>query len=168
MTLQQAEQLIKTYQALIADESTRGARRSPNLLPAPKSEIMVALKLLLAQLYFIGADDKTRVDPIFRAALAIDSFNDLALGATEFIGAMHSRRQELEEFRTELLGVSRDHPFFWQQVYPLAGVDSQTKRATFFEALKDRFRRSPETRSSPDAPRERTAYDYAASRFDLD
>lgn len=166
MTLQQAEQLIKQYQALIADESTRGARRNPALLPASKSEIMSALKLLLAQLYCIGADDKKHVDPLIRAAMALDSFNDFALGATEFIGAMHNRKRELEEFRSDLQSIAPNHRFFWQQVYPLAGIDTQTKRATFFESLRDRLRFGSKVTAKPDQAR--SSYDYASGRYDLD
>lgn len=166
MTLQQAENLIREFQQLIADESTRGARRNPFLLPAPKTTIMSAIKLLIAQLYCIGADDKLRLDPLTRAAMALDSFNDMPLGATEFIVAMQDRKREIEEFREALLSIRRNHPFFWQQVYPLAGIDTQTKRNTFFENLRDRFSQHFKGETRPTAPS--TSYDYAAGRYDID
>ena len=166
MTLQQAEDLIRKFQDLIADQSTRGTRRNPSLLPAPKAQIMSALKLLVAQLYRIGADDKLRLDPLMRAAMTLDSFNDLPLDATEFIVAMQDRRREMDEFREVLLGISQNHPYFWQQVYPLAGIDTQTKRATFFESIRDRLSLRSRQSDTP-APQQRQ-YDYASGRYDID
>jgi len=166
MTLQQAEDLFREYQALIADDSTRGTRRNPSILPVPKSQIMAAIKLLVAQLYCIGADDKLRLEPLMRAAMTLDSFNDMPLGATEFIVAMQNRRQEIENFRKELLSIRPNHPFFWQQVYPLAGIDTQTKRTTFFESIRERL--SMRSKAPEDEVKESLSHDYASGRYDID
>jgi hypothetical protein len=127
---------------------------------------MSALKLLVAQLYRIGADDKLRLDPLMRAAMTLDSFNNMPLDATEFIVAMQDRRREIDEFREVLLSIAHDHPYFWQQVYPLAGIDTHTKRATLFESLRDRF--SARSRDSEGQEGESRSYDYASGRYEID
>jgi len=167
MTLQRAEQLVQCLQDLIADESKRGTRRSPSLLPSPKPELLAAIKLVLAQLYMIGADDERRIEPLLRAAMMLDTFTDVPVGATEFVSAMVDRRAEIEGFRQKLRSISRSHPFFWQRVYPLAGVELQTRNDTLFQRLQRRLRGGPNL-TSPSEPVPKSAYDYAAGRYDLD
>jgi hypothetical protein len=167
MTVQQAEQLVRRLQALIGDDTQRGARRRPSLLPAPKSELLCAIRLCIAQLYLIGADDELRLAPIIRAAMAIDSFTDTPIGATEFVSAMVDRRREIEEYRGELARIPRDHNFFWQQVYPLAGIEVQTKRATIFETIQQRLKRPFQAEPGKRGSRQ-PDYDYVAGRYNLE
>jgi len=167
MTLQRAEQLVQHLQDLIADESKRGARRSPSLLPTPKPELLGAIKLAIAQLYMIGADDERRIAPLLRAAMVLDTFSDVPVGATEFVSAMVDRREEIEGFRQKLRSISKSDPFFWQQVDLLAGVELQTPNDTLFQRLQRRLRGRPNI-SSPSDPVPKSAYDYASGRYDLD
>jgi len=167
MTIQRAEQLLRELQGLLQDESQRGARRRPSLLPASKAELLCAIKLSIAQLYLIGADDDRRIDPIKQAAMALDSFTDTPVGATEFLERMVDRRREINEFREQLRQIPPNNQFFWQQVYSLVGIEMQTKRATFFQSLQQRMKLGPKAKPEGTSSN-RPAYDYAAGRYDLD
>ena len=48
MTIQQAEQWIRDYQKVLSDDTKRGSRRHPRLLPAPKEKLLHAINLQLA------------------------------------------------------------------------------------------------------------------------
>ena len=48
MTITEAEQFIRSYQEVLSDETKRGSRRDPSLLPAPKEWVMKAIKLEIA------------------------------------------------------------------------------------------------------------------------
>jgi hypothetical protein len=166
MTRQHAEELVRHHQEVISDESVRGARRNPSLLPAPKSELIRSIKLAIAELYQIGADDEGRIEPLLRAAMMLDNFTHSAVGATEFVGAMVKRRKEMDQFREQLASIARDHPFFWQQVYSLAGIEEPTRSATLYERVKLRLRnRTSHSSSSKSQPK--STYDYVSSRHDL-
>jgi hypothetical protein len=144
MTIQQAEQLIRAYQEVMADDSKRGSRRDPSLLPAPKEKLMQAIKLELAQLFLLNShtnEDLTK--PLINAALFIDSFSELPLEASEFIESMHRRRREVDSFYVELLRLDRMDSFYWQRVYTMLGIDIETKRTTFFQDLRQRFGLGP-------------------------
>ena len=49
MTIQQAEQFIRAYLQVLSDDTKRGSRRDPSLLPAPKERVMKAIKLEMAR-----------------------------------------------------------------------------------------------------------------------
>ena len=141
MTTDQATQLSLDYQQVLADQEKRGGRRSPHQLPAPKEIVITALKLEIAQLFFIQAEtNDTLWRPLINAAMFIDSFDDLPMEAGAYIEAMQQRRRELDDFVLELLRIERNHPFYWQRVYSLLGIASETKTTSFFEALKQKFR----------------------------
>lgn len=139
MTTEQAEALFSSYSELLNDEAKRGARRSPSLLPAPKEEILRAIRLLVARLYFRGIDNENTLRPLIQSAMFIDSFNDEALDSAGFLDRMQSRRREVVGFYEDILNVNRQDPFFWQRVYALAGVTCETKRTTFFEHIRKRL-----------------------------
>jgi hypothetical protein len=141
MTTDQATQLSLDYQQVLADEEKRGGRRSPHQLPAAKEVVITALKLEIAQLFFIQAETNDALwKPLINAAMFIDSFNDLPMEAGAYIEAMQQRRREMDDFVLELLKIERNHPFFWQRVYSLLGIASETKTTSFFEGLKQKFR----------------------------
>ena len=140
MTTQQAEKLVRAYLEVLSDDTKRGNRRDPSLLPAPKDRVMKAIKLEIAQLFLVNShanDDLTR--PLINAAMFLDSFSELPLDASEFIESMHRRRREIDSFYVELLRVDRNDHFFWQRVYTLIGIDVETRRTTFFAEVRERL-----------------------------
>ena len=141
MTIQQAEQWVRDYQKVLSGDNKRGSRRDPRLLPAPKEKLLQAIKLQLAQLFFFNShtnEDLTK--PLIKAAMFLDSFSDLPTGATEFIESMHRRRREIDSFCMELLKLQRSDQFYWQRVYAMLGINSETKTTSFFEGMKQRLR----------------------------
>jgi hypothetical protein len=145
MNLEQAESLFRAYTELLRDPAKRGARRSPSLLPAPKSVLLRALRMLMAHLYLRGLDSVDELRPLTEAGMFLDSFNDEALDSLEFLAAMQQRRTELEDFHRTLGNIPRNDPFFWQRVYEMLGISTETKRSTFFEYLKTRLTRRVHT-----------------------
>lgn len=145
MTLEQAESFLQQYQELLAEPGKRGARRSPSLLPTTKDNLLRAIRLLIARLYYQSADDENALRPLIQAAMFLDSFNDQALDSLEFVEAMNTRRRQILEFYQELLNVQRTDPFFWQRVYALTGISCETKRTTFFESIRQRLGLAPRT-----------------------
>ena len=140
MTITQAEQFIRAYQEILADESKRGSRRDPSLLPAPKERLMKAIKLEMAQLFLLNShsnEDLTK--PLINGAIFIDSFSEIPLETSEFIESMHRRRREIDSFYVELLKLDRNDGFYWQRVYAMIGIDVGTKKTTFFQEVKLRF-----------------------------
>jgi hypothetical protein len=141
MTLEQADGLFRDYHNLLGSAHTRGGRRSPSLLPAPKDSILVAIRMIVARLYYLGEDNEHTLRPFFEAAMFIDSFSDTPFDSLEFLTMMQKRRREIVEFYQEILGLPRHDRFYWQRVYALAGVGTETKHTTFFEHIKDRLGR---------------------------
>lgn len=140
MTLSDAETIVSKYLDLTSDSTQRGARRNPNLLPAPKSKIMTAIKLVIAADYRDPSTNSDRTQQLTNAAMALDSFNDMPLGATEFIQSMQQRRDEIAVFRGHLQEITPDHRFFWQRVYPLAGAETEsTSIGTLLTAIRGKI-----------------------------
>jgi len=140
MTTRQAEQWIQDYQKVLANNNKRGSRRDPTLLPAPKEQIVKAIKLQLAQLFLVNShtnEDLTR--PLINAAMFLDSFSELPIEAAEFIEAMHRRRHEIDSFCVNLLTLDRRDPFYWQRIYTMLGISSETRKTSFLEGMKHRF-----------------------------
>jgi hypothetical protein len=142
MTLEQAESIVNEYQDLLRHEEKRGARRSPSLLPAPKDQVLRAIRMLVARLYYQGLDDEESLKPLIHCAMFLDSFSDEALDGLGFVESMQARRRELLDFYQDLFGIGRNDRFFWQRVYALAGISTETKRSTFFESIKARLGRA--------------------------
>jgi hypothetical protein len=141
MTIDQATRISLEYQQVVAAEEKRGGRRSPHQLPAPKEGVITALKLEIAQLFFIQAESNDALwKPLINAAMFIDSFDDMPMEAGAYIEAMQQRRREMENFVLELLKIERNHPFYWQRIYSLLGIVSETKTTSFFEGLKQKLR----------------------------
>jgi hypothetical protein len=140
MTIHQAEQFIRAYQEILADETKRGNRRDPSLLPAPKEWVMKAIKLEIAQLFLLNSHTNESITrPLINAAMFLDSFSELPFEPSEFIESMHRRRREIEDFYVELLKLDRSDGFYWQRVYAMIGIDIGTRRTTFFQEVKLRF-----------------------------
>lgn len=139
MTLEQAEAIFQAYAALLNDESKRGSRQLPSLLPAPKDEIMRSIWMLIARAYYRGIDNENTLKPLLQSAMFLDSFNEDAPDSLQFVESMQSRRRQVLDFYQALLDIRREDPFFWQRVYALAGVSTETKRTTFFEHIKERL-----------------------------
>jgi hypothetical protein len=139
MTPQQAQEYIREYQVVLADESSRGKRRNPALLPTTKDNLLKAIKMEIAQLFFINSATEDRVQPLIRSAMFLDSFTQEALDTVTFVEDMQRRRDEIQQFHNELLNVKRDDGFFWQRVYALVGIDTSTKSQTFFDTIKTKF-----------------------------
>jgi hypothetical protein len=154
MTIDQAERLTKQYQRVLLEEDKRGGRRNPSRLPAPKERIITALKLELAQLfYFYGNTNDSAFKPLIDSVMFIDSFDDIPQDAAKYIESMQRRRMEMEHFIQELLKIERPHPFYWQCIYSLLGITSETKTTSFFEGIKQKlkFGQSPAL-ASPERP----------------
>src|SRR5512135_2285437 len=117
MTLQQAEAYIREYQQLLSEDPRRGSRRNPNLLPTSKENLLRAIKLQIAQLYYINAHTEDMLRPLIDAAIFVDSFSYLPLDTATFINAMQQRRTEFNEFYLDLVKINRNDRFFWQRVY---------------------------------------------------
>src|SRR6266704_570271 len=140
MTIHQAEQFIRAYQEILADETKRGSRREPSLLPAPKEWVMKAIKLEIAHLFLLNSyTNESITRPLINAAMFLDSFNELPFEPSEFIESMHRRRREIDSFYVELLKLDRSDAFYWQRVYAMIGIDVGTKRTSFFQEMKLRF-----------------------------
>src|SRR5262249_51624516 len=134
MTITQAEQLIRDYQEILADESKRGSRRDPSVLPAPKECVMKAIKLEMAQLFLLNSHTNESITrPLINAAMFLDSFSELPFEPSEFIASMHRRREEIDAFHMELSKLDRADGFFWQRVYAMIGIDVGTRKTTFFQ-----------------------------------
>ena len=139
MTLQQAEAYTREYHQLLTEDSRRGCRRNPDLLPTSKDNLVRAAKLQMAQLYYINAHTEEMLKPLIDAAIVVDSFSHLPLDTASFIYAMQQRRAELNDFYLDLVKITRNDQFFWQRVYALCGVSFETRRSTFIESLKLRL-----------------------------
>jgi hypothetical protein len=139
MTLQQAETYIREYLQLLSQDPRRGNRRNPNLLPTSKDNLLRAIKLQMAQLYYINAHTDEMLKPLTEAATFVDSFTQMPLDTADFIHSMQQRRTELNEFYLDLVKINRSDRFFWQRVYGLCGVSLETRRSTFMESLKLRL-----------------------------
>jgi len=140
MTIHQAEEVIRGYQVILADETKRGSRREPSLLPAPKECVMKAIKLEIAQLFLLNSHTNESITrPLTNAAMFLDSFSELPFEPSEFIESMHRRRREIDAFLVELLNLDRGDAFYWQRVYAIIGIDIGTKKTTFFQEVKLRF-----------------------------
>jgi len=140
MTIHQAEQCIRSYQEVLSDETKRGSRRDPAVLPAPKEWVMKAIKLEIAQLYLLNSHTNENITrPLINAAMFLDSFSELPFEPAEFIESMHRRRREIDSFYVDLLKLDRSEGFFWQRVYAMIGIDVGTKKTTFFQEVKLRF-----------------------------
>jgi len=141
-----AERLSREYQKVLAEEDKRGGRRNPSQLPAPKDKILTALKLELAQLFYIyGNTNEEILKPLVNAAMFIDSFDDIPLDASKYIESMQRRRAEMEWFVQDLKKLERPHPFYWQHIYSILGITSETKTTSFFEGLKQRLKFGQQT-----------------------
>jgi hypothetical protein len=147
MTTEQAEQLFKAYQEALGTEQDRGSRRSLSLLPAPKETVMRAVRLLLARLYYQARDTEDELKPLIQAAMFIDSFSNEPFDSVQFVGLMQSRRRELAEFYRELMNIRRTDQFFWQRVYAITGLASETKRTTFFDHIRSKLGVGPKPES---------------------
>ena len=140
MTIHQAEQFIRAYQEILADESKRGSRRDPAILPAPKEWVMKAIKLEIAQLFLLNSHTNESITrPLINAALFLDSFSELPFEPSEFIESMHRRRREIDSFYIDLLKLDRRDSFYWQRVYTMVGIEIGTKKTTFFQEMKLRL-----------------------------
>ena len=140
MTLFDAETLVAKYLALTSAPHQQGARRNPNLLPASKTKIMTAIKLVIAADYREPSSSSHTVEQLTKSAMALDGFNDMPLGATEFIQSMQKRRDEIAVFRDQLQQIDPNHRFFWQRVYPLAGAESEsTSIGTLLTAIRGKL-----------------------------
>jgi hypothetical protein len=139
MTPQQAQHHIRKYLEVLADDEKRGGRRDPALLPTSKEEILKAIKLEIAQLYYINSATEERLQDLTRAAMFIDSFTREPLDTASFVEDMQRRRAEIQNYHHELLNVKREDPFFWQRIYALVGISTETKSNTFFDTLKSRL-----------------------------
>ena len=140
MTIHQAEQFIRAYQEILADETKRGSRREPSLLPAPKEWVMKAIKLEFAHLFLLNSHTNESITkPLINAAMFLDSFSELPFEPSEFIESMHRRRREMDSYYVELLKLDRGDAFYWQRVYAMIGIDVGTKKTTFFQEVKLRF-----------------------------
>lgn len=141
MTIDQAERLTKQYQRVLLEEDKRGGRRNPSQLPASKDRIITALKLELAQLFYIyGNTNDSIFKPVIDSVMFIDSFDDIPLDASRYIESMQQRRAEMDRFLQELLRIERPHPFYWQRIYSILGITSETKTTSFFEGIKQKLR----------------------------
>jgi hypothetical protein len=136
MTSQEAQDHVRKYLDVLSDNSKLGGRRNPALLPASKDEILTAIKLEIAQLYFINSATEEALQPLIRAAMFIDSFTHEAMDASSFVQDMQRRRQEMQDFHGELMLIQRGDQFYWQRIYALIGVSLETKSNTFFDNLK--------------------------------
>src|SRR5436190_10652628 len=140
MTIHQAEEFIRAYQEILADESKRGSRRDPSILPAPKEWVMKAIKLEIAQLFLLNSHTNESITrPLINAAIFLDSFSELPFEPSEFIESMHRRRREIDSYYVELLNLDRRDSFYWQRVYTMIGIDIGTKKTTFFQEMKLRL-----------------------------
>ncbi len=139
MTLPQAEAYVREYQKLLLEDPQRGRRRNPDLLPTSKENLLQAIKLQIAQLYYVNGHSEERLKPLIEAAVFVDSFSDAPLDTASFIDAMQKRRAELNDFHLDLLKIDRGDPFFWQRIYERCGVSMETQRSTFVQSLKLRL-----------------------------
>jgi hypothetical protein len=149
MTIQQAEQCIRDYQEVLADDEKRGSRRDPALLPVPKERVMKAIKLEIAHLFYLNSHtNEDLIKPLTNAAMFLDSFSEMPLETSEFIESMHRRRREIDTFYVELLALDRGDPFFWQRVYTMLGIGSETRKTSFLDGVKQRLGIGSRTASS--------------------
>jgi hypothetical protein len=164
MTPQQAQETIRRYQEVLAAEDRRGSRQDPSLLPTTKINVMKAIKMEIAQLYYIGSATEELLQPLIRSAMFLDSFTREPLDTVGFVEAMQRRRVELEEFHNELLSIQRDGPFFWQRTYALLGHTDETKSETIFDTFKRKLGINSKERSIAQT----TTMRQPAGRIDLD
>jgi hypothetical protein len=140
MTLSDAETLVSKYLEITSDSIHQGARRNPNLLPASKPKIITAIKLVIAADYREPPSTPGKIEQLTKAAMALDSFNDMPLGATEFIQSMQKRRSEIAAFQGDLKQIDPNHRFFWQRVYALAGAETEsTSIGTLLTAIRGKL-----------------------------
>jgi hypothetical protein len=151
--------------AVLADDDKRGGRRNPALLPTSKENILTAIKLEIAQLYFINSATEELVRPLVRAAMFIDSFTQEALDTLAFVQDMQRRQHEIQKFHQELMRIDRGDSFYWQRIYSLIGVSLETRSETFFDNLKSRLGLGP--KSKPNAG-QTTLFRQFEERFSLD
>jgi hypothetical protein len=140
MTIQQAEQLIRDYQRVLPQGADKGSRRNPALLPAEKEQLIKAIKLEIAQLYYINSTGDEHLTPLIHAAMLIDSFNDIPFPPAEFIESMHRRRKEIESFHLEVMKLDRTDPFYWQRVFTMLGISSDTRKTSFLAGIREKLR----------------------------
>jgi len=136
MNIDDAETILRDYRQVLEEEGKLGARRSPALLPTSKQQILDAIRILTAQLYYQGLDDEESLRPLVQAAMFLDSFTNDALDSLRFVEGMQTRRREISEFHQELHSIQRNDRYFWQRVYALAGISTETKGSTIFERIK--------------------------------
>ena len=140
MTIHQAEQFIRDYQKVLADVTKRGSRRDPSLLPAPKEQIIKSIKLQIAQLFYLNSHtNEDFLRPLINAAVFIDSFSELPLETSDFIESMHRRRREMDSFYLELIKLDRTDSFYWQRIFTMLGISSETRKTSFLEGMKQRL-----------------------------
>jgi hypothetical protein len=125
---------------------------------------MVAVKLEIAQLYYIGSATEELVQPLIHAAMFLDSFTHEPLDTGGFVQAMQRRRLELEEFHQQLLTLGRETAFFWQKIYALVGVNVETKHETIFDSVKRKLGFAAKGPSTSDT----TTARISDGRFELD
>jgi hypothetical protein len=148
MTINQAEHFIRAYQEILADESKRGSRRDPSVLPVSKECVMKAIKLEIAQLFLLNSHtNESLTRPLLNAAMFLDSFSELPFEPSEFIESMHRRRREIESYYLDLLKLDRGDSFYWQRVYTMLGIEIGTKKTTFFQEMKLRLGIGPRPES---------------------
>jgi len=140
MTLQQSEQIIREYQQVLSDDTKRGSRRDPSLLPASKERIMKAIKLAIAQLFLLNSHtNEDLIKPLTNAAMFLDSFNELPLETSEYIESMHRRRREIDSYYVELIRIDRTDSFYWQRVFNMIGIGSETRKTSFLDGMRQRL-----------------------------
>ena len=141
MTIDQAERLTKEYRKVLGEDDKRGGRRNPSQLPAPKDRIITALKLEVSQYFYIYGNTNAAIfKPVIDAMAFIDSFDDVPMDAAMFIESMQRRRGEMDRFLQELMKIERPHPFYWQRIYSILGITSETKTTSFFEGMKQKLK----------------------------
>ncbi|HUL51553.1 MAG TPA: hypothetical protein VLU94_03100 [Candidatus Nitrosotalea sp.] len=166
MTIEYAERLSKEYQRVLQEDDKRGGRRNPAQLPSTKERIITALKIELAQLFYIyGRTNEALFKPLINAAMFIDSFDELPLDASRYIESMHRRRSEMEWFLEDLLKVERPHPFYWQHIYSILGLTSETKTTSFFEGIKQKLKMRQQPSSTQ---KDRIPWRRPTDRFTID
>ena len=113
---------------------------------------MTAIKMEIAQLFFINSLTDELYRPLVQAAMFLDSFNDIPPAASAFIESMQRRRQEIDSFYLELMKLDRTDPFCWQRVYTMLGIASDTKKSSFLAGIKEKFRFGQKSSSTEDQP----------------
>jgi len=118
---------VAASRSLYPEIPTAPHRRFPTRLPPesrspPRLEgaSPPAIKLQMAQLYYINAHTEEILKPLIDAAIVVDSFTHLPLDTAGFIRAMQERRAEFNDFYLDLVKINRSDEFFWQRIYACA------------------------------------------------